>query len=363
MRCETKWIDSFKGIAILAVMLIHYSIGGITNELFTRVVNSGAKGVQLFFIISAYLIFWSLDRNEVSGIKQSFQWIFRKILKLIPLYYVGIIVHLFLLGGSSYWLGSLPGVSALNILSHILFLHGFYPYFCNSILNVEWYIGVLAMLYTIAPLLHKYIKGLPQAACAFLITLVIGNYLPLLESHSLIPDEYVWGNFVGNFNILAQAPAIIFGVVLYFLLNSKRYDSIEMVRLKGNWKISWCVLLFSLFVIYRLIEGSSFYGLSQLGLWSMAFGGVIISQVIYENKLICNVFFAWIGRYSYGIYLFHYLLIMKLPKMTISNKYLSWIVNYAIILVLSLSLSMLLTYIQSLISRKAGMLCRRKRER
>ena len=132
----------------------------------------------------------------------------------MPLYYVGMIVHLLVLDGSSYWLGSLPGVSALNILSHVLFLHGFYPYFCNSILNVEWYIGVLAMLYIIAPLLHKYIKGLHQAVCVFLITLVLGNYLPLLENYSLIPDKYVWGNFVGNFNILAQAPAINFGVVL-----------------------------------------------------------------------------------------------------------------------------------------------------
>lgn len=363
MSCETKWIDSFKGIAILAVMLIHYSIGDITNEFFTRIVNSGAKGVQLFFIISAYLIFWSLDRNDVNGVKQSIQWIIRKILKLMPLYYIGIIVHLFILGDNSYWLGSLHGVSVLNIISHLLFLHGFYPYFCNSILNVEWYIGVLAMLYVIAPLLHKYIRGLTQAVCVFLITLVITNYLPLLESHSLIPDEYVWGNYVGNFNILAQAPAIIFGVLLYYLLNSKQYENIGIARLKGNWKISWFVLLFSLFIIYRLIEGSSFYGLSQLGLWSIAFGGLIISQVIYKNKLICNAFFEWIGRYSYGIYLFHYLLIMKIPKMMISNRYLSWIVNYVIILTLSLSLSMILFYIQNMISREARVLWRRKKEK
>jgi peptidoglycan/LPS O-acetylase OafA/YrhL len=347
MSCETKWINSFKGIAILAVMMIHYSIGDITNEPFTKIVNSGAKGVQIFFMISAYLIYWSLDKNEIHGIKSSLQWILKKILSLMPLYYIGIVVHLLVLGGSSYWLGSLPNVSVLNVISHVLFLHGFYPYFCNSILNVEWYIGVLGMLYFISPLLHKYVNNFSKAAGIFLVSLVISNYLPWLERYSVIPDEYVWSNFISNFNILAQSPAIIFGIVLYYFLNSK-----EAAKLKDNWAMSYCILFFSLFVIYRLIEGSSFYGLSQFGLWSMAFGGIIFSQVIYRNKLICNGLFGLIGKYSYGIYLFHYLLIMKIPKLVISNRYLSWIINYIVILVLSFSLSILLNYGLKTVSSK-----------
>lgn len=339
MHCETKWINYFKGIAMLGVIMVHFGSHEIENQLFTNIVASGAKGVQIFFIISSYLIFMSLDKNQIHGAKPSFNWIWQKALKLAPLYYIAIIVHLLALGlGTRNWLGSMPKVSVPNIISHFLFLHGLYPYYFNSILNVEWYLGVLFLLYLIAPFLHKYIKNLASAVCVFLVSLVVCHFLPMLEALNVIPDGYIWHHYITNYNLIAQLPVILLGIVLYFFLN----NSLWLQGKKENKAVSYCILIFSIYVIYRLINGSTFYGISQFGLWAIAFGGIIISQVLHPSIIICNRFFEFIGRYSYGIYLFHYLLIMKLPSVPISNIYLSWVINYMIILVSSLCLSIVL---------------------
>lgn len=55
-----KTIDSLKGIGILGVVLVHYSIKA-SNDLISGIVFNGARGVQLLFIINAYLIFTSLS--------------------------------------------------------------------------------------------------------------------------------------------------------------------------------------------------------------------------------------------------------------------------------------------------------------
>ncbi len=340
MNHEEKWIHSFKGIAILGIILIHFGCHDIDNKVFFLFTYCGAKGVQIFLLISSYLVFLSLNKNNIQTIRQAFNWILRKFLRLMPLYYFALIIHLLVLGfGDRYWLGSIPSISITNIVSHLLFLHGLNPYYFNSIISVEWYLGVLAFLYLLAPLLHKLIKNLKSAVCFFLVSLILCNYITRLQGLQVIQDSYIWDYYIENYNFIVQLPVILFGVVLYFL-----FQHPIITELKGNKAFSCFLLLFSLFVIYRLLRGSTFYGFAPYGLWAMALGGIIASQVIYPTKIICNKFFDFIGKYSYGIYLFHYLLIMKLPAIPIGNIYLSWIVNYATILTLSLLLSIILNY-------------------
>lgn len=348
---ETEWINSFKGIAALGVILVHFSRRSIENELFTQVVSTGAMGVQIFLIISSYLIFLSLNKNNIHGMNPSFKWIAGKLLRLMPLYYIALIVYLVTFGlGNSYWLGSVPNVSILNIICHFLFLHGLYPYYFNNIIGVEWYLGVIFMLYLIAPLLYKYISNFTRALCVFLISLIACNYIHHLENLPVIADQYIWEHFITKYNIIAQFAVIASGIVLFYLLNS-----VTVKKAKNNKPLSYCLLFFSVFVIYRLMKGSTFYGLSLLGLWGIAFCILILSQVIYKNKLVCNRLFEFIGKYSYGIYLFHYLFIQKLPEIPLKNIYISWIVNYSVILLLSLGLSVILHH---LIEKPFLKLCR-----
>ena len=51
------YLDALKGLAILAVVLVHSSQYAVpTNELLNRIMKKGMLGVQLFFIVSAIAI-------------------------------------------------------------------------------------------------------------------------------------------------------------------------------------------------------------------------------------------------------------------------------------------------------------------
>lgn len=69
----------------------------------------------------------------------------------------------------TYYLGTLPDVSWLNVLCNLFFIHGFYPYYTNSI-NANWFMGVLAVFYLLAPFMYRIINSLERAIIAICVT-------------------------------------------------------------------------------------------------------------------------------------------------------------------------------------------------
>lgn len=334
---EIEWINAFKGLGILGVIFVHFGVNGIDYKWFSTLVYYGTKGVYIMALISAFLIYYSLDNNEIKGRKRTIDWICRKVVRLIPLYYLALVINLAVEGtGGRWWLGSQPKVTIPNVICHLLFLHGFNPYYCNSIIAVEWYIGVLLVLYLIAPILHKYINSFLKAIILFMISMITCNYYLILSGLDIIPDIYIWTYYVENFTIISLFPLISLGIVLYYTVNESYF-----IQLKGNKKLAYFLLFFFLFIIYRLMRGSSFYGISTAGIWGIAFGGLIISQIIAPTKFINNIIFSTLGKYSYGIYLFHYMIVIHGPKFSIVNTYFSWIINFILTVCLSLGIAVL----------------------
>ena len=70
-----EWIDSLKGISILGVIMIHSGSMGV-GGLVTKIGQYGSSFVQAFFVISAFLIWKSLDQHtEPFSIAEGFKWI------------------------------------------------------------------------------------------------------------------------------------------------------------------------------------------------------------------------------------------------------------------------------------------------
>ena len=59
---NVSWIDSLKGIAMCGIILIHSRVGDLPSVIVKSVGNAGKYGVQLFLLLSAYLIYDSLER-------------------------------------------------------------------------------------------------------------------------------------------------------------------------------------------------------------------------------------------------------------------------------------------------------------
>ena len=153
------YLDALKGIAILAVTLIHTG-GGALSGIWGAIGNSGEHGVQLFFVISGYLSFLSL-RHMFPGykgmnLKSILKWHVKKYIRLFPLFYIAILISMITKSWSTYWLGNEELVSVKNVATHIFFVHGLFPHYTDSILGVEWYLGALAMFFLITPVLYYF---------------------------------------------------------------------------------------------------------------------------------------------------------------------------------------------------------------
>lgn len=313
MSCNTKvdenskipWIDSLKGIAILGIVSAH--CGGSGNKYLDIVIGNGPLGVQMFFVISAFLAYISMERSfgDSVNIKNVRQWWVRKFIRLIPMYLLSVFVYTFLFGGNKYWLGSAGKVSILNIVTHIFFLHGINPYYINSILGVEWYLAVLALFYILAPLIYKYINTLEKGLMLFIaVTLVSYYIIKVGKSFCPIADAYIWNAYIGYFGFFTQVPILVIGIILYFTVKRMRVS----LTIKENRALSYSILLFSInILIGTLLEANRLFHISGYTLVGAIFFCICLSQEMHCSPLLVNKLFAQLGKYSYPIFLNHFL--------------------------------------------------------
>ncbi len=347
------WIDAVKGIAILGVVLVH-SMGGMELPfVLEKICFTGDKGVQLFFIIAAFLAYRSFDETVKKG-KSAFTWLKNRTVRIAPAYYLAMLTGMFFLGGPTRWNGVVQKITAGNIAAHILFLHGLSPYYINSILGVEWYLADYAILLLLIPVLYKIVNNLSKSV-AFLVFSSIGSYFFILAAGNLqiIPDKQVWDIYIGSFGFLAQLPVMAMGIVLYFLVNDIKIQE----RCRNKKLLSYSLLAGSVYGILILAAGVSFKGLTI----QVVYGGVllffILSQAVYACPLIDNWLWRTLGKHSYMIYLFHYFFIMGFDYFFgryAGTSVKAWALRFGFVWVMSGILILLLGAVKKMIIKLRG---------
>lgn len=303
------YIDALKGWGILGTIVVHTGLWG--DGRIEQLANAGARMCQLFFIISAFLLYDSYTRTcqkhgGTMTVKECILWIRKRFIRLIPLWYLSILVHLLTKGWSHYWLGSEGRVTVKNILTHIFFLHGFFPYYMDSVTGVEWYIGDIAVLILLIPVIYKFLHSFTSVTvCILLSNAVLRHGVYYLQNVSVLPpsDDHIWMNYIGNFGVWNQIPVMLTGVLLYHLVHTIDFHGI----IKNKKGISLCLLVISLLLQFGLIfKDTCIWSLTVFTEWSIAFAFLFISQYIDSLVPVDNPVTRILGKYSYPIYLFHY---------------------------------------------------------
>ncbi len=335
------WIDALKGVAMCGVVMIH-SGGDKLPSVLGKIGAAGKYGVQIFFLISAYLAFVSYDSLRKDGAttrKDIVKWVAKRFVRLIPLYYLAVVGWLLYVGGHSYWLGTVGEVTGWNILSHLLFLHGLSPYHANSIVGVEWYLGVLAIFYILVPLLHRLINSLEKAVMAFTVGIFLCWAMGVMGTHVTAngPDAYIYSAFFGTFWIVGQLPVLLLGIFFFFIDKAKLTE-----RIRNRCGFSYILMFVSLCLIGGLVlEYNYILGVSGYTFWGIAFFLLLISQKMHTCPILDNPVFRFIGKNSFPIYLFHHLWISvydEIVPQIWEGIILNWLVKYFIVVVISAAL-------------------------
>lgn len=295
------FIDILKGIAMLDVILVHFNnVWNSPSGILNYISATGARCPQLFFIISAYLAWASLENRSIGYI----DFLKKRYKRMAPLYYIAILVSVLIPVFKVF------DISIGNYLSHILFLNGLNPEWCNGILGVEWYIADLALFYLLIPLLRKLITDLKSAIIAFFfllgfssISLVLTN-LVLAEQ---IAENSAYEAFFHTSFIVHQLPVMIIGIILYYLIKEIEEGNLQRSHI-ALWGVGVTMVVLAGFVILHLnkryMTSSVIAGLAFGLLFFLCSG---IDNVFLGNKVLKPV--VSIGKHSYGIYCFHQIVI------------------------------------------------------
>jgi peptidoglycan/LPS O-acetylase OafA/YrhL len=286
------------------------------------------------------LSFISFEHNVYKNgnqIRSNVKWIIKKFIRLIPLYYLSLFVCGTLQGGNKTWLGSEEYIKIGNVISHITFTHGFFPHYVDSIIGVEWYLGVLAVFYVIMPLLYKWINSLEKVIIWFGIGGIVCHAATIMVDSFFIPsteDSYIYYCYFGTFWFVAQFPVIILGIMMYFIF---KYNVLENIEYRKFF--SYVMLGFSICMLGGMAIGNNnIVGLSDYTLFGICFLLLAISQKLNSCILINNKLFEFLGKHSYPIYLFHYFLISVYEKIVpdlTGNNVINWLVKYLMIIIVS----------------------------
>ncbi len=345
-------IDGLRGIAVFSVILYHSNFTLFGHTLF----QGGFIGVDIFFVISGYLI-TTLILKEIYKTNQfSFKYFYeRRIRRILPVLLLvtivtSIISYFILLPSSLIDFGK-------SVLSIISFISNFYFWLTEGKYGADsallkpslhtWSLSIEEQFYILFPIfLITTIKFFEKylLAVLFLCFLI-----------SLFLSEY-FSRFHPSFNfymILSRSFEFIIGSLLsYFELNNKnngwrkgqRDKAVEVGSNRKSYSIlnQICITLGIILIFYSLL----FYNFNKV--FHPSFTTLIpligVSLIIWFSKkreliteILSSKILVFFGLISYSLYLWHYPIFAYLRYLDVFNNSV-WIKLLAIVLTIILSI-------------------------
>jgi peptidoglycan/LPS O-acetylase OafA/YrhL len=316
-------LDGVRGIAITLVLFYHFAIysgfqtsmAGVLDQAIFRVVTVGWSGVDLFFVLSGFLITGIL--YETKGDERYFRnFYMRRVLRIFPLYY-GTLFVFFFVAPHLIWMGDqFAAVQADQLW--------FWTYLINIKMAISgwpaqvdlghfWSLAIEEQFYVVWPLVVFLAnrKTLIRI-CLFCIALALGLRIAL----------YVWP---------------LGAVIAPYVLTPARLDALAVGALIAVWArgpkglkvlhpwirpaiVAPGILLAAIFLWHRRLAYME-VPMRTVGFTILAvfFGGVLALAVVQPPESRWGRFFShpalrFMGKYSYGLYVIHHIVIAGLDR-------------------------------------------------
>ena len=313
---DRLYLPELDGLRFIAFMMVFLYHEGFSSYQLSRLIGSGASrcfrengwvGVQLFFILSGYLITTLLLREEASFGRVDLKafWV-RRILRIWPLYYLTIVL---VFGALPWWQGSFSFPSGraaivkhlpwfMAFLGNWSFIHvGPPPLDAQSILwsvcvEEQFYLLVPLIVALLVPKLRVWVVLLGMAS-----SLAFRIYLAKTGAHS----------HAFRFGTLSQFDTLLSGVMLAIALGTDPRDSQA-----GRWLVwlQWPLYAVAIWVFTRsnLGQGADWRKVGDFtAIWAVGVGLVAVAVTVpgWLRGALGYSRLAWLGKISYGLYMFH----------------------------------------------------------
>lgn len=278
-------LDFIRGLAILMVLDFHSPVHWMSYPL-QRLgfPNFGWAGVDVFFVLSGFLVGGLLVKEWRSKQRiDTRRFLIRRGFKIWPQYYV--------------FLG-------LMLLTRHRSVHELW----GNLLNVQNYVGGIPHTWSLAVEEHAYlllvlclalaarwrvrVRTIAWATAALCAVVVISRLWLIEHGYEVVNRTHT------------RIEGILYGVLLALLY---QYTPDAFRRLQQRWWL-WALILVGVLVFFRFQTDAPWS--ASLG-WDMAdLLGITLLMLLYRpdrlrRRSALYRLVAWIGVYSYGIYLWH----------------------------------------------------------
>lgn len=301
-------LDGLRTLAITGVTLFH---------MFPQVFKGGWLGVSLFFVITGYLLAYTGEKGRASHGFSLLSYLWKRIKRIYPSL---IIMILMTVGIYSFFAPDIITAIRPEVLSVLLGVNNWWQieqnadYFTRiasqSPFTHLWFLGIEIQYYLIWPLLYGFyiliekISG-PKAGTAFFFLVGLG-------AMTVMPYDFKEGMDMTRlyYGTDTRMYALLLGAALGLSHAHRAYDGESRNRKKTVISFLYMAGIVLTAAGYFFLDGR----LPAVYEWAMAAYTILFLLLLVWTadtslpfgKWMDNPLFCWIGKYSYGIFLWQY---------------------------------------------------------
>ncbi|WP_409509045.1 acyltransferase family protein [Bacillus spizizenii] len=315
-------LDGLRAFAVLSVIAYHLNFNWA---------NGGFIGVDIFFVLSGYLITSILLPAHGNDISLDFRdfWV-RRIRRLLPAAYLMIfsaVIWVVLFDRELLHTVRGDAISSLLYISNWYFIFHKLSYFDSfgspSPLKNLWSLAIEEQFYMIWPMflvvgMYIFKSRARLAAVVSLLALCSAVMMSILYEPGADPSRVYYGTDTRSFELLIGcALALVWPMKR---LSSNRLPSKLKHTLHATELSAFCILVLC---VYFTDEYEPFLYRGGMLLISMV-AAILIACVCHPSSFLGNLLswrpLRWLGTRSYGIYLWHYpVIVLSTPVQEIGN--------------------------------------------